>query len=199
MGIKGWLTVGGVVLTGIAVLLGIKKKEDEHNERIQYLIREVDGKEPKKEEAKAVEEIEVDVNDAMSGMDIDGDDEITPVTDEKADDILKKGNEVLKKANEMLNDSETNRKEEQRIVDNLNKIREDRLQNGEWLKDVQEAAKIKNFSQLETLLNEKYNPYPYHPAPSDPYGQGYHEGVIDEKTYKAAQKYYDRLWNYSGD
>lgn len=60
MGIKGWLAIGGVVLTGIAVWLGVKKKEDEHYDKIQKLIRDVDRKEPEKEETteKIIDDIE---------------------------------------------------------------------------------------------------------------------------------------------
>ena len=91
MDIKGWISIGGVILTGIAVWLGVKKKEDEHNERIQKMIRDVDRKEPeKKEETKTVEEIAADINDAINGMDINGDDEETTKEEWEVKQQLKK-------------------------------------------------------------------------------------------------------------
>ena len=57
MGIKGWLAIGGAVLTGIAVWLGVKKKEDERYEKIQLMIRDVDRKEPEKKEEETTEKI----------------------------------------------------------------------------------------------------------------------------------------------
>ena len=191
MGIKGWIAGGVGVLTLIAVWLGVKKKEDEHYEKIQKLIRDVDQKEPeKKEELKTVEEITADVENAMAGMDTDGDDEVKLVQETFVIEIGGQEVEVTKEEYEA---------EIKRRCDEYARQREERIANGEWLKEVQEAANAKHFSKLETLLNEKYNPYPYHPAPADPYGHGFSNGEIDEKTYKAAQKYYGRLWNYSGD
>ena len=61
MGIKGWLAIGGVILTGVAVWLGLKKKEDEHYEKIQKMIRDVDRKEPENKEEpteKIIDDIE---------------------------------------------------------------------------------------------------------------------------------------------
>ena len=63
MGIKGWLTVGGVVLTGIAVWLGLKKKEDEHYEKIQKMIRDVDRKELEETTEKIIDDIEKSFRD----------------------------------------------------------------------------------------------------------------------------------------
>lgn len=143
MGIKGWIAGGVGVLALIAVWLGVKKKEDEHYDKIQKLIRDVDRKESKE---KTVEEIASDVDEAMFGMDIDGDDEIT--TDEKADEILKKGSELLRKANDMLGDSEANRQAEAEIIAKIRKI------NSDW-SDVNKDVKIVDNSIELKLAQER--------------------------------------------
>ena len=202
------LVIGGLLIigTGIAAILGLRKEKDERSEKIQGMIRDVDLKEPEKkeevkEEPKTVEEITADVDEAINGMDIAGDVEMTQVTDEKSTDRL------LQETSQMLEDYGKRQQElkEQReaackaAAEEAARKREERQANGEWLKDVQKAVEANSYGRLEDILNETYNPYPYHPAPSDPFGQAYHEGVIDEKIYEGARKYYGRLWDYSGD
>lgn len=138
MGIKGWLTLGGTVLTVIAVGLGIKKKEDMHYEKIQKLIRNVDRKEPKE---KTVEEIAEDINDAILDMGIDDDEEM--MTDEKADEILKKGSVLLKKADDMLGDSEANRQEEAKVIAKIREMDPNWNKVNEGIKIVDNTIELK--------------------------------------------------------
>lgn len=66
MGIKGWLAIGAAALAGIAVLVGVKKKEDEHYEKIQKIIRDVDRKKPENKEEpteKIIDDIEKSFRD----------------------------------------------------------------------------------------------------------------------------------------
>lgn len=208
MGIKGkvLIAVGTGLVLAVAGWLGLRKEEDERSEKIQGMIRDVDLKEPEKkeevkEEPKTVEEITADVDEAINGMGIAGDVETTQVTDEKSTDQL------LQETSQMLEDYDKRQEElrEQQeaaykaAAEEAARKREERQANGEWLKDVQKAVEAKSYGRLEDILNEKYNPYPYHPAPASPFGQAYHEGVIDEKIYEGAKKYYGRLWDYSGD
>lgn len=196
------LVIGGLLIigTGIAAFLGLRKEEDERSKKIDKIIQDVDlKKKPEVVKAKTNEEI---IDEALEAMEI-GDEEMTQVTDVEANDILKKGNEVLRKANSMFGDSEENKKKEQEMFENLAKIKEEerqkRFDSGEWLEEVEHAKVAKNYSKLEDLFNEKYNPYPYHPAPAGPFGSAHMDGYIDDKLYDAIRKYYGRLWDYSGD
>ena len=65
---KKWLLIGGGLVLTIAAILGLRKEEDKHDEKIRKMISDVDMK--PKEEVKTVEELSNDVDDAMSGMDV---------------------------------------------------------------------------------------------------------------------------------
>lgn len=56
-----------------------------------------------------------------------------------------------------------------------------------------------NFSSLYNEFERKFNPYPVQMARYEAFGKALSEGLIDEDTYYAAEKYYGRLWNYVGD
>lgn len=218
--VKVLVAVGTGLAAVVATILGIRKKEDERYEKIQEMIRDVDQKkeEPKQvEEPKTVEEMTVDVIEAISGMDIDGDDTETDwkkkvlqnvqVGDnENAQQWLDRNFEVIegkrekaqKTAEEIAKDVD-DLMDQQDIWEKRAKEKERRIAEGDWLRDVEEAKKAKSFGRLVNLFNEKYNPYPCHPAPSSVYAEALREGVIDQKLYDSAAKYYGRLWNYSGD
>ena len=56
-----------------------------------------------------------------------------------------------------------------------------------------------NFSRLYTEFDRKYNTYPIDMARYEAFGRAYADGLIDSDTYEAAQVYYGKLWNYTGD
>lgn len=56
-----------------------------------------------------------------------------------------------------------------------------------------------NFSSLYNEFERKFNPYPVQMARYEAFGKALSEGLIDEDTYYAAERYYGRLWNYVGD
>lgn len=212
MGKAKWV-VTGLIAVGATIykLVQGRKEKDERFEKILKMAQiDQEKKEPeeKVEEAKTktVEELTNDVDDALNGMDID-DGEETQVTDEP------KG----KTFEQIEKDYQNMKATKQAILDNIKPIRgndpdyfeqmakereaerQKRFDSGEWLADVEKAKENKNFSKLEDLFNEKYNPYPYHPAPSSPFCSAYGDGLIDDKLLAAARKYYGNLWGYSGD
>lgn len=204
MGIKGWIAGGVGVLTLIAVWLGVKKKEDEHYEKIQRLIRDVDRKEVKE---KTVDEIVNDVNEAIKGMDIDGDEEIVkPVLEvNKGIKIVDNAIELemarqrkedeakLNELKEKMNDPEWVAEQER-----LKKEQEEKKE-ADWRRKVKKAVEQKNFSRLEDLFDEKYAGGPWHPSPASVFGDAVKDGVIDDVFYHMASEHFGKLWCYSGD
>ena len=225
---KAKLIIGGLLVigTGIAALLGLKKDEDERYKKIMGMINNVDLKkeEPKKEET--AEEIIDDIEKSFRDMGLNDEADAYVEATEAIENLRKKGEAELdklksKSVDELFKMQEQFDKEHRyaiirdgvkipatreeweaenkRLAEEAARKREERLENGEWLEDVEKAKKDKNFSKLEDLFDEKYNPYPYHPAPATVYGEAIGDGVIDEKLYNAAAKYFGRLWTYSGD
>ena len=208
---KKWLLIGGGLILTIAAILGLRKEEDKHDKKIQKMISDVDMKKPK-EEVKTVEELSSDVDSAISGMDIDGDE---VAEDLNVEEVIKQGHSALKKAHEMLDDSETNRKKAEELVKKIEKLkndpeyleaetkkreaeREERFKTT-WITDVEAAVKAKNYSKLEDLFDEKYAGGPWHPSPCSVFANAKADGMIDDATMRGAEKYFGRLWNYSGD
>ena len=64
---------------------------------------------------------------------------------------------------------------------------------------LKELIEKTNFSSLYNEFEQKYNPYPVQMGRYEAFGKALADGLIDEDTYYAAQKYYGRLWNYVGD
>lgn len=208
---KKWLLIGGGLALTIAAILGLRKEEDKHDKKIQKMISDVDMKKPK-EEVKTVEELSSDVDSAISGMDIDGDE---AAEDLDVEEVIKQGYSTLKKAHEMLDDSETNRKKAEELAKKIEKLkndpeyleaetkkreaeREERFKTT-WITDVEAAVKAKNYSKLEDLFDEKYAGGPWHPSPASVFANAKADGMIDDATMRGAEKYFGRLWNYSGD
>lgn len=229
MGIKGWLTVGGALLTGIAVWLGLKKKEDEHYEKIQKMIRDVDRKKTEVNKVKTVEEMTDDVDRAICGMDIDGDDteprartfeeiEKTYQNMRNAKQAILDRQKSIPKPNIIDNRSILEAAEERKkFEDAMNELREkqndpewqaeqERLRKeaeekkeATWKRKVKKAIEQKNFNTLEDLFDEKYAGGPWHPSPASVFGDAVHDGVISEEIYHMAAEHFGRLWDYSGD
>ena len=202
MGIKGWLTVGGVILTGVAVWLGLKKKEDEHYERIQKIIRNVDRKEVKE---KTVEDLASDVEEIATYMDINEIEENHQDVEKSAPKVIDNSVE-LKLAQERKEEEQRKKELEEKMKDPEWLAEQHRLEQeqkekaeAEWRRKVKKAVEQRNWSRLEDLFDEKYSPYPYHPAPSSVFGQARAEGVISDEIYDMAEEHFGRLWNYSGD
>lgn len=207
---KKWLLIGGGLILTIAAILGLRKEEDKHDKKIQKMISDVDMK--PKEEVKTVEELSSDVDSAISGMDIDGDE---VAEDLDVEEVIKQGHSTLKKAHEMLDDSETNRKKAEELAKKIEKLkndpeyleaetkkreaeREERFKTT-WITDVKAAVKAKNYSKLEDLFDAKYAGGPWHPSPCSVFANAKADGMIDDATMRGAEKYFGRLWNYSGD
>lgn len=166
---KKWLLIGGGLVLTIAAILGLRKEEDKHDKKIQKMISDIDMKKPK-EEVKTVEELSSDVDSAISGMDIDGDDEPRGQTFEEI----------------------------QKQYDDLKAWDEEYFKTT-WVTDVEEAVKAKNYSKLESLFDGKYARGLRHPSPASVFANAKADGVIDDATMRGAEKYFGRLWNYSGD
>lgn len=208
MGIKGWLTVGGLTLTAVLVLLGVRKDEDKRNEKIRKIIHDVDlkkEKECKKEEPKTVAELADDVNQAVEGMDLDGGEE-TAV--EEPADILTEVKEMVQEGRHSTDiewrfgEKIKDNKEVQDILEDLRKKEEAEREEyfrTEWIEEVEKAKASKNYSKLEDLFDQKYAGGPWHPSPASVFSDAKQDGVIDDSIYKGAEKYFGRLWCYSGD
>jgi hypothetical protein len=194
------LVIGGLLVigTGIATVLGLRKKEDERSKKIDKIIQDVDLK--KKPEVVKVKTNEEIIDEALEAMEI-GDEEMTQVTNEKTDILNKvlKDDEKLQSMAEHVHKMQNDPEYLEKITKEKEAERRNRFETGEWMEDVEKAKKAKNYSKLEDLFNEKYNPYPYHPAPAGPFGSAHMDGYIDDKLYDAIRKYYGRLWDYSGD
>ena len=216
MGIKGWLAIGGAVLSGAAVWLGLKKKEDEHYEKIQKMICDVDQKESEEkteteEEPKTVEELKNDVNEAISGMDIDEDDAKVTEKQEKlvkeAEEKLLRQEQMLKEANDRLQETAEKLFALERDVKDINWIKEQEKQleeakekeEADFKRKVKKAVEQKNFSRLEDLFDSKYAGGPWHPSPESVFRDAKHDGLITDEFYKMAEEHFGKLWCYSGD
>ena len=55
------------------------------------------------------------------------------------------------------------------------------------------------FDRLYGEFEDRYNKYPVQMARSHAFSCALKEGLIDQDTYDAAERYYGRLWNYVGD
>ena len=207
MGIKARVVVGigGLVLTGIAAVLGLKKKEEQRYGKVQGIIANVDKKKPEKEEQpKSVEEMSSEVNEAIKDMDI-VDDDVTKIADTMAtivqkiatennmtvDELLKYGENELDKVRGLTMDELWKKQEE------FDKQKEKAEE--EWKQEVEKAVENKNFSKLEDLFDQKYAGGPWHPSPASVFMAARNDGYITDDLMEKARKYYDRLWNYSGD
>lgn len=56
-----------------------------------------------------------------------------------------------------------------------------------------------DFSRMYAEFERKYNPYPVNMARYEAFGKALNDGLIDQDTYYAAERYYGNLWNYVGD
>lgn len=222
MGIKGWLTVGGVVLTGIAVWLGLKKKEDEHYEKIQKMIRDVDRKEPEETTEKIIDDIEKTFRDMGIENEADYDvismvnartdklesiNQVLDRADQLADEAVKVAERTLQKANEMLGDSETNREQQKELEEKVQKMKEDpeyakqmaEKAEADYKRKVKKAVEQKNWAKLEDLFDGKYAGGPWHPSPASVFSEACSHGDISEEILKMAEEHFGKLWCYSGD
>ena len=222
MGIKGWLTVGGVVLTGIAVWLGLKKKEDEHYEKIQKMIRDVDRKEPEETTEKIIDDIEKTFRDMGIENEADYDvismvnartdklesiNQVFDRADQLADEAVKVAERTLQKANEMLGDSETNREQQKELEEKVQKMKEDpeyakqmaEKAEADYKRKVKKAVEQKNWAKLEDLFDGKYAGGPWHPSPASVFSEACSHGDISEEILKMAEEHFGKLWCYSGD
>lgn len=224
MSIKGWIGIGAGALTLIGTIFGVRKRRIQSNERIEQIIRSVDLKENTTEaEETTVKDIVEDVDQAVLEMELDElvekvHHEMTD-TEEELEEI-KKAKRIKKQCDDILEETKQDFKKDfpeevngiEDLVDDsvqkavkteeeLEEIRQKEKERKEkdWLQRVNKAVERKNYFELEDILNEKYNPYPYHPAPYGPYGQAKNEGVITEEFYKEAEKHYGKMWCYSGD
>ena len=64
---------------------------------------------------------------------------------------------------------------------------------------LEEIINTTSFSQLYNEFERKFNKYPVQMSDAEAFGCALSEGLIDQDTYDAAEKYYGRLWNYVGD
>ena len=64
---------------------------------------------------------------------------------------------------------------------------------------LEEIIRNTNFSQLYHEFERKFNKYPVQMSDAEAFGCALREGLIDQDTYDAAEKYYGRLWCYVGD
>ena len=222
MGIKGWLTVGGVVLAGIAVWLGLKKKEDEHYEKIQKMIRDVDRKEPEETTEKIIDDIEKTFRDMGIENEADYDaismvnartdklesiNQVFDRADQLADEAVKVAERTLQKANEMLGDSETNREQQKELEEKVQKMKEDpeyakqmaEKAEADYKRKVKKAVEQKNWAKLEDLFDGKYAGGPWHPSPASVFSEACSHGDISEEILKMAEEHFGKLWCYSGD
>ena len=62
-----------------------------------------------------------------------------------------------------------------------------------------EIIRTTNFNSLYSEFERRYNKYPVQMSCCEAFGRAYNDGLIDKDTYYAAQKFYNRLWNYVGD
>lgn len=185
---KKWLLIGGGLILTIAAILGLRKEEDKHDKKIQKMISDVDMKKPK-EEVKTVEELSSDVDSAISGMDIDEDDEPRGRT---LEEIQKQYDDMKAWKQEILD-----RQKDPKVVEQ--EPRNEEYFKTTWVTDVEKAVKAKNYSKLESLFDEKYAGGPWHPSPCSVFANAKADGMIDDATMRGAEKYFGRLWNYSGD
>ena len=205
------LGVGSGLVILIAGLLGLKKEEDKHDEKIRRMISDVDLKKP---EEKTVEEMANDVDQAIGGMDIDEmtetvnkiNAEIIKETGRKPEDVLKNINVGNgQNAQEWIDGALSGENEKKLTAEELlseqekwEKEREEYFRR-EWPDEVAKAVKAKNYSKLENLFDMKYAGGPWHPSPCSVFADAKADGVIDDATIKGAEKYFGRLWCYSGD
>lgn len=177
MGIKGWLTVGGALLTGIAVWLGLKKKEDEHYERIQKMIRDVDRKEPETEEETAEKVID-DIERSFREMGLDDEADAYAAATAELGGIAVHAEETLK--NVVLDNGETAKewidrnfekmmknadqnaddvlKAGQRLLHKANEMLNDSETNRQKQKEIEEKIKVIDNSEiLEAARLQKEN------------------------------------------
>ena len=57
----------------------------------------------------------------------------------------------------------------------------------------------KDFGELYHEFEEKYNKYPVQMAPYEAFRYAKDDGLITEKDYADAAKYFGKRWNYTGD
>ena len=229
MGIKGWFTIGGLVLTGVAVWLGMKKKEDEHYEKIQKMIRDVDRKKPEENKVKTVEEMTDDIDRAIDGMDIDSDDmEPRARTFEEIEKTYQNMRNVkqaildrqksIQKPNivdnrDILEAAKQHKEDEQKMQELQDKMNDPEWQaeqerlrkeaeekkEATWKRKVKKAVEQKNFRTLEDLFDQKYAGGPWHPSPASVFSAACSHGDISEEILKMAEEHFGKLWCYSGD
>lgn len=68
-----------------------------------------------------------------------------------------------------------------------------------WPRVKEEEEKRPDFNAMYNEFERKYNPYPVQMARYDAFRHALNDGLIDEETYREAQKYYGSLWDYVGD
>lgn len=97
-------------------------------------------------------------------------------------------------------------------LDGLRKLIDDELKtevSGRAIVDILRRATIEtkavikmgipDFTKMYNEFENKYNKYPVQMSRAEAFGNAFHDGLIDEKTYNDAREYYKNLWNYVGD
>lgn len=225
MGIKMVFGIGSLIVAGIAAFFRNRQKEDERNEKIQIMIHDVDMKKKEEEQPKTVEELANDIDRALSGMDVDGDDaEPKARTFEEIEKTYQDMRSVKQaildrqKPHVIDNASVLEAAQEQKdFEDKMNELHEkqndpewqaeqERLRKeaeakkeAAWKRKVKKAIEQKNYRTLEDLFDAKYAGGPWHPSPASVFGDACRDGVITDDFYHMAAEYFGKLWNYSGD
>lgn len=89
-----------------------------------------------------------------------------------------------------------NEKETEKLIAELTKVKERMKTRRER---IEEIINTTWFDKLYGEFEDKYNPYPIQMSRAEAFGRARSEGLIDEDTYRAAKKYYKKLWSYVGD
>lgn len=55
------------------------------------------------------------------------------------------------------------------------------------------------WKELYNKFERMYNPYPVQMSRADAFGHAQDDGLITDKEYAEAHKFYGNLWNYTGD
>lgn len=198
MGIKGWLAIGAGVVVIIAVALGIRREEDQHDERIKKIINDVDLSPEEEPKPVTVNELIEGAKEVMQKNDeANADPTTVKVVDNseilKAAKQRKEDEEKLQELRNKANDPEWQAEQE--------RLRQEDEQKKEalWKRKVKKAVEQKNFSALEDLFDQKYAGGPWHPSPASVFGEAHKNGDIPDGFLELASEHFGKLWFYSGD
>lgn len=200
MGIKGWLAIGAGVVVTIAVALGIRREEDQHDERIKKMINDVDLSPEEEPKPIAVKELIDDAKESakqQKDCEADADSAAIKVVDNseilEAAKQRKENEEKLQELRDKANDPEWQAEQE--------RLRQEDEQKKEalWKRKVKKAVEQKNFSALEDLFDQKYAGGPWHPSPASVFGEAHKNGDIPDGFLELASEHFGKLWFYSGD